>query len=364
MDDRKFANLIGCIYEAPGNPAAWDAMLPALVGSFGAEHGHFLVYDSQYRVPVDFVTLREGGETYVKDYASFDTRVHRTLSGPDRMPVTQLDVLTVEELRNCPLHQEFYPKFGIEHSMLAKTHLGDGLSYMSVAIRVRQQGAYSSNDYRTMEQVHPHLERAMRLHLALREARADAATYEAGLDSLSTPLLLLNDAGGVCFANRAALRLLDDRNGLGLARGRLVAVTSTGNARLQAVLARAIGRLGPAEGGGVLLERPAGRPLVVRVLPARQEFRHLAARAAAIVLVHDPAAPPEIGLDVLTALGLTRAEAMLAQAIASGQSLATFARGGGVSLHTARTQLRDIFEKTDTHRQAELVALLRSLSRP
>jgi DNA-binding CsgD family transcriptional regulator len=56
--------------------------------------------------------------------------------------------------------------------------------------------------------------------------------------------------------------------------------------------------------------------------------------------------------------GLTPAEARIALGIAHGDSLATIAKEHGVSVKTARTQLKAVFAKTATHRQAELAALL------
>ncbi|MEJ3866062.1 hypothetical protein WGU94_10275, partial [Campylobacter jejuni] len=55
---------------------------------------------------------------------------------------------------------------------------------------------------------------------------------------------------------------------------------------------------------------------------------------------------------------LTPAQARLAARLARGDSVETAAQEAGVALATARNQLKTIFQKTGTHRQAELVALL------
>jgi DNA-binding CsgD family transcriptional regulator len=59
--------------------------------------------------------------------------------------------------------------------------------------------------------------------------------------------------------------------------------------------------------------------------------------------------------------GLTAAEARLASRLAAGDCLETVADELGVAYETARNQLKAIFAKTETHRQAELVALLARL---
>jgi DNA-binding CsgD family transcriptional regulator len=58
--------------------------------------------------------------------------------------------------------------------------------------------------------------------------------------------------------------------------------------------------------------------------------------------------------------GLTKAEARLALRLAEGASLARAAEAFDVKLTTIRSQLQQVFAKTGTSRQAELVALLLS----
>jgi DNA-binding CsgD family transcriptional regulator len=59
---------------------------------------------------------------------------------------------------------------------------------------------------------------------------------------------------------------------------------------------------------------------------------------------------------------LTHAEVRLAQGIARGDSLEEIAGGLRIKISTARTQLASIFAKTQTRRQAKLVALLGRLA--
>lgn len=67
-----------------------------------------------------------------------------------------------------------------------------------------------------------------------------------------------------------------------------------------------------------------------------------------------PALPP--GAELRRAFGLTRAEARLAMHLASGKSLARAATDFGVKMSTVRSQLGQIYSKTSTGRQCELVS--------
>jgi DNA-binding CsgD family transcriptional regulator len=55
---------------------------------------------------------------------------------------------------------------------------------------------------------------------------------------------------------------------------------------------------------------------------------------------------------------LSAAEARLARALANGDSVEEYARDHDLRLPTVRTQLRAVFEKTGTQRQATLVRLI------
>jgi DNA-binding CsgD family transcriptional regulator len=81
-----------------------------------------------------------------------------------------------------------------------------------------------------------------------------------------------------------------------------------------------------------------------------------------MIFVDDPIDDPTPAQAELwcQAFQLTPAEARVAVYLASGAALKDYAEEFGVTYNTVRAQLRAIFEKTDTHRQAELVRLLQT----
>jgi len=81
-----------------------------------------------------------------------------------------------------------------------------------------------------------------------------------------------------------------------------------------------------------------------------------AAPPPGIMAILDLPVPSETRLKAL--FDLTAAEARLAQRLARGDSVEEAAQALGVKMTTARTQLAAIFAKTDTRRQAKLVAIL------
>ena len=86
---------------------------------------------------------------------------------------------------------------------------------------------------------------------------------------------------------------------------------------------------------------------------------HPETRAVAALFLTDP--DQELCLPAPTIarlFGLTLAESRLTALLADGNSLEQAAEALGISRHTARNQLKSIFQKTETHRQGELVRLV------
>ena len=59
--------------------------------------------------------------------------------------------------------------------------------------------------------------------------------------------------------------------------------------------------------------------------------------------------------------GLTAAEAQVAIDIAAGRSVEDIAASRSVTRNTVRSQLKSIFDKTNTHRQLQLATLVAGL---
>jgi DNA-binding CsgD family transcriptional regulator len=116
-----------------------------------------------------------------------------------------------------------------------------------------------------------------------------------------------------------------------------------------------------ASGCALSITRPSlRRPYTLLVAPLPATFGwFLPSRPRAIVFVRNPAdvtLTPTAHLRQL--YGLTAAEAALTDEIVRGRGLQAAADALGVTLTTARTHLQRVFQKTQTHRQAELVRLI------
>ena len=85
--------------------------------------------------------------------------------------------------------------------------------------------------------------------------------------------------------------------------------------------------------------------------------------ARVVVFCDGPDSTPLDPEQLAQAFGFTPREAALAQTLLDGQELSSAAQTLGVGRETARSQLKNLFAKTDTNRQAELAQVLRKFKR-
>jgi DNA-binding CsgD family transcriptional regulator len=124
--------------------------------------------------------------------------------------------------------------------------------------------------------------------------------------------------------------------------------------------------LGVRHGGSLACPRPSGkRPYAIHVLPLNSPGAELPSRGPlAMVVIVDPERRPLPALDLLRQIyGLTRTEAAVAQLVLNGEGLGPIGEQLLLSRDTVKTHLRNVFNKTQTHRQAELVRLLLAIAR-
>ncbi len=220
-------------------------------------------------------------------------------------------------------------------------------------------GGFDGETMDALTALRPHLLRAVQVRGRL--AAAEIARHQAleALDRLGEGVLLVDAAAKVVHESRAAAAILSAADGLRLDHGAVACETGVATARLRRLIGEASTTAG---GGGRLLvpRRDGRRPLSLLVAPLRREHPWLPAPpATAIVLINDPErATATDGAHLRELYGLTAAEARTALALLDSDRLQDIADRFGVSLSAIRIHLQRAFEKTGTHRQAELVRLL------
>ncbi|MEH3158290.1 MAG: hypothetical protein PGN08_04755 [Sphingomonas taxi] len=234
---------------------------------------------------------------------------------------------------------------------------------------------------------------------AMHDMAADLAASERGHRALAAVLrqsecgiVVVGADQNVLFANPAARAILDAGDGMELRRNMLRPTRYQDAVRFHAALDTVIAPPRHGEGKGdaraearakegrrergamLLLERPGpDRPLIAVIAPAGHDRpddpgRAAApvdgddgqdARAAAIVRLMRPEISVARGLEPICHLhGLSPVETQLVACLTRGLTLGEAASQMRIKPDTARTYLKQVFAKTDTHRQTDLLQLV------
>jgi DNA-binding CsgD family transcriptional regulator len=106
------------------------------------------------------------------------------------------------------------------------------------------------------------------------------------------------------------------------------------------------------------------RPMIVSVVPCESRGAEAADAAAIIYALHPDAAQTTQLSAVCKLYGLSQVETRLALLIVEGASLQKAAEALHIKEQTARSYLKQIFLKTDTCRQADLVRVILTSALP
>jgi DNA-binding CsgD family transcriptional regulator len=188
-------------------------------------------------------------------------------------------------------------------------------------------------------------------------------SFQHLLEQSTTGIVLVDTAGRALYVNPEAVRVLEGDDGLRLQRGKLEALNQKVNQELKGLIlssaAAANGNLDEA-GGGISIPRLRHvRPLRVVVMPLRGIGLRPELHACAAVLLYDSSVYKVVPETILCQLfGLSSGEATLVTHLARGEELREAADQLGITYETARSHLKQVFLKTDTSRQSQLVALI------
>lgn len=361
-------DLIERIYAAAGEPRLWTVFLERLAQSVHGTVTAMVCEDFRVGYPSLMAGIRLDGVlslAYKEYFSSRDAGVAAEAGG-----LRTGEVVTSQMMPpfRDPVEKEQYDdllrKLQVEHllgAIIFREH--HRMSYLSV-LRPGASGPFGKEEVTLLRTLVPHLQRALGLQTKLAEQLCEHAAAMETLDGVPAGILLLDRCGKALVINRAASEMLAAKDGLTLGPEGLTTATREETCALRRLIAGVSGET--AESASL-----AGRVLAVSRPSLRRAFCVLvkplntAARAsgqshpAVAVFLTDPDRRTKPDGGVLRNLyGFTPAESRVAAELMQGESVEEAARDLDVSLNTARTHVKHLFQKTDTHTHRELVRLL------
>lgn len=360
-----FSRLVAGIYAAAAAPDHWPSAMRDIAQALGATGSALTVADSGGRAVSSSATLpKEAGMSYRQHYYRLDNHLAAVEHGPVGVVHTATE-LTGRIKRNTEFYADWMRPLEFDDALFVRL-TGGGRSTCLVTTSSRPS-LDTPEHIRLMSGLVGHLQLALRTQEKLAALAHSAVEMAGALEAVRHGIVMLAYDHLVINLNSAAEQIFRAEDGLHLRSGRLAATSPRADRDLHSAIQDALVGEGTTVRSGRSLTciRPsAKRPYVIHVLPShRRDADERLSRPMALMLIIDPEDHPHPPAALLRRLyGLTETEAEVALRIAQGSELKEASAQLSVSLATTRTHLQHIFDKTDTHRQAELIRLLLAVS--
>lgn len=362
-------SLVDRIYAAADRPASWRSFVKELSEGMGDAAVIVALQLPGSTVPVRSYQIHIGPE-----YASDLVRLYphdvpwlpAAYSALRRGFVFASDEYFDGALDRTKFYLEWMKPQGlVSDSPLVHTFAVDGDTALAEIVIFRRRGCrpITNEDRMLCDQLAPHLACAFRLYQRFGGEQHELLALAEVVNRLQLGVILVDRERHPVIMNRCAERLIALDDGFVLRKDGLHAQNARDDAVMQKVLGDAIagGRGGDYSSSLMAVSRPSGQrayPVVASSL-LKARIGDAAEEAVASLMIGDPEAGQVFTPDVMQSLyELTPAESELVVLLADGKCLKDAADLRGVTLNTVRSQLKQVFAKTDTNRQAQLIRLV------
>lgn len=364
----RILRLVDDIYAAALDETRWKAVLRKTCRLVGAEVGSFDWRDlrSGYAAaPCTVGVSLEWEQKYEAHFGRLNPFQRRLLSRASSGDVIDgNEFVSWDELRRTEYFNDFLVPMGCSTAGGICLFLtNDFASFLSI-LKPPNDHDFTDSQLSVLRTLAPHFQRSLTIHQRLQQTAQERRDGLEALEWFPWGLILLERNARAWFVNHEARRISSANDGLAIRDGQLQ-TTPLQCRELQTAIAGACGRHSSEGIGAVLtIERPSRmRPYHMTVIPQSDQTLDVmglpSLGAGALVMISDPESCQEPAIDTLRRFfGFTPAEAALAAAMSRGIALAAYADDAGIATGTARKLLKELFAKTDTHRQGELVSLL------
>lgn len=350
--------LIGSIYSTIETAEAWREVVPSLARYVGAESAlMFTPLDAH--LPRGFGFTHKVPEESLRAYGAHYHACDVWKEAADRLGLLKAgalfrseQILPMKTMLGSEIYADLWRPLDIAHLLCAgltdEQHTELGPSTLFSFFRGRRRGEFSDVQAKRCRTLMPHLRRALLAAWRLEGVQRLLDVYQAALHSTGDVILVLGTDMTLHHASSQPREVFGPGSPLQITHGRLSAATFEKRSRLEAA-ARDAASGRPS--GAVRMEAPDGSELEVSIL--RHGSRRLVARIRRIRRsAHDAAAR------IAARFRLTQAEQRVLTLLAGGSSVAEIAAELSIRPMTARTHLANLFEKTGTHSQGKLIALV------
>ena len=372
----EFSALVVTLYEAAEDAQHWDRFVAQFYRAMDSTRGALTAIAQQPELQQVVLQGYTGSEVqaYAEYYSQHDVVV---AAGLQRLKQQSQwigpleEILPYPKLETSEIYNDHYRGMDMYYASCVMVGATGPYTALGLAAwRPKRDGPFIPEQLHLVELLTPHLKQAFFLQAKLIALGVEAQAFHAALDGAAVAVVALRADGHILAASPAAEALLSRKVVLVRRGGRLRAANAGRDRTLQLLIDRAVRVSGidlvgiggsSVQPGGAMILPQAGGPLAlqVQVLPVRASASGWGSHPAVLVFIADPGAVPPSRAQVLKDLyQLTPLETRLADLFLQGIDLKQAAEELKLTYENTRFHLKQIFRKTNTSRQTELLRLL------
>ncbi|MCW8848144.1 MAG: LuxR C-terminal-related transcriptional regulator, partial [Sedimenticola sp.] len=210
----------------------------------------------------------------------------------------------------------------------------------------------------------PHIQTALQLHTKIGQMKSRLDHLIGVLDTISEGVILLDKSGHIIEVNATARHIIEAQDGLQISQNTLQTMLARESNALTAltheVAKTALGKaITPGRSFHVL--RPSGkRPIELLITPVYEQLDIQQTHDSIVaIFIHDPEhTSKSLGDSIQQRYRLTKTETNITLYLIQGRETKEITELLDIQRETLKTHLKNIFKKTNTHRQSELISVI------
>lgn len=369
MDKNACLELVELCYRTVEDARVWQLFVERLTQTLSADAGDFVIedYANGEANALGSVGFDSGLRlSYDEEFLGENPWITSLKSLPKQRAFS--NELEPEDFEHSTYYNEWVRPQGFRHAIGGFVEETQTRVFHLGVLRDRKRPPFGFEDARLLNQLFPHVSRALVLSERLKQAESSHGPLATLIDQLRTAAFLVDSRSRVLLYNSIAEDLLRNGNEFRLIGGRLTPWITEAENSLEEAYKRAcqIESLTPCPDRieVVLPKRELTRPpLILDIIPLFGSKMLSPTGSHCLVLISDPSASPPISRDLLQQMWkLTPTEAKLAIALAGGCTTGDFATRSGISIGTARWHLKNLQSKIGVNSIASLVLLVKGVA--
>lgn len=366
QNDLLLEQLIGVIYETVLDPSRWQEAIRLCALYAGGVDAQMLIISKPSLQPLFSVQAGsafdlQNGQDYSAYYIKIDPRFPLVTDYPLNEWTSCHDIHDQHFVDHNEFYQDFLLPSKARYVHAARIDESAEQFTMLGILRAKNQSPFTLENTLAARRFSGHLQRALRLQRQAQQLQFKAELGLMTIDAMAIAILLVDTQGTIRHLNTHAEQALLNPSSSCLTSkdGRLTTTHTSSKPKLNQLITDATAD--PAIGGAMFLNHSQTQQLFVIPLPANSRIAENWQNPLALVFVM-PTGANVSTLHLFAELyGLSPKELHVVTALIQGKTPEEYAQEMGVTMNTVRTQLKNIYKKTNTRRQSELVLLFNKL---